>query len=401
MKHGKRLHADIGFSGLHRTFNCPGWIQFWKERKKQYRKKYKRDFEEKQSAPAAEGELLHEYSEQIIWEQITPDDIPDENHRESVQVYTDFVSRLFTETHPSAEADGTYLVEETLSLEHLGGDCWGTPDFAIWTPGKRLDVVDAKFGRYPVEPENNKQDMAAALAVMEQEHVGWDFKEIYLWISQPRCEHDKGPNRSWKVPLSAMKVFRPKLFDVIQEVQKKNAPLGAGEWCKFCPCIQDMDGIPSCPEIALEAQALTRSEFKNFNPVKPDKLTDSELCLVLENAAAFEYWLDECKKEGFHRQVSGDGVPGMKLIKSPGRSSIDKRAYDKWVKKENKTNTLDMEVFYREEPLTVSQFRKKAEEVGYTPEDYQGVIKKSDGSVKLVPVTDGRTEIIPAAWEFE
>ena len=193
-----------------------------------------------------------------------------------------------------------------------------------------------------------------------------------------------------------MKLFRPQLFDIIQFVQKKNAPLAAGEWCKFCPCIQDMNGIPSCPEIALEAQALTRSEFKNFDPVKPDKLTNSELCLVLENAAAFEYWLEECKKEGFHRQATGDGIPGMKFVRSPGRSSIDKRAYDKFVNKY--TFHTDM---YRQEPLTVTQFKKIMQESDMIPEDYQGVIKKSDGTIKLVPDSDGRIEIIPAAWEFE
>ena len=390
--HKSRKHALIGFSSMARTRNCPGWVQFFVERKKQYKKKFGKEWEEKQKPAAAEGERLHELSENVLLEKLTLDDINDED-RGPVSCYTDLIDEIYAQHNPDTVQ---YLVEEKLSLEHLGGDCSGTPDCGVWSPGERIDMVDAKFGRGLVEPEKNYQLLTQLLAACEREDIGWEFKEIYLWISQPLVEHDKGPNRAWKIDISTVKLWRVELFDLIQMVMKPNAPLCAGAHCKWCPNLEDMDGIPSCPEIALEAKELARTEFDKFDPIAPEAATNSQLALILENADALRYWLDQCEAEGYARQVRGDSIPDVKIVRNPGRSSIDKKAYGEFV-----NEFEDTEGFYRSEPLTVGDFKKLMDENEIDYSEWQHVIKKGEGSLKLVSASDTRSEYIPAKVEFD
>jgi len=157
-----------------------------------------------------------------------------------------------------------------------------------------------------------------------------------------------------------------------------------------------MDGIPSCPEIALEAKELARTEFDKFDPIAPETATNSQLALILENADALRYWLDQCEAEGYARQVRGDSIPDVKIVRNPGRSSIDKKAYGEFV-----NEFEDTEGFYRSEPLTVGDFKKLMDENEIDYSEWQHVIKKGEGSLKLVSASDTRSEYIPAKVEFD
>lgn len=392
VNHNEREHALIGFSGMHRTRNCWGWIQFFQKRLEQYKKKFGRDYKEAPKPAAEAGTILHELSEEVILNGGDYSNVPEES-KDAVACYVDLIDDIYSKHNPETVQ---YLVEEKLDLTHLGGDCWGTPDTAIWSPGERLDVIDAKFGRGLVEPDGNEQLLSQGLGCVERDDIGWDFEEIYLWISQPLAEHDKGPNRAWKIDISKLKLWRVELFDLIQEVMKPNAMLCAGEWCKWCPCLYDMDGIPSCPEVELQAQALARTEFSDFNPIAPEDASNSQLALILECADALEYWLGQCKLEGYRRQIHGEGIPDAKLVHVKGKSSIDKRAYDKFA-----AEFEDVEPFYRNNPLTVGDFRKLMKEWELDHSEWAHVLKQGEGSIKLVTGVDTRSEYIPAELEFK
>lgn len=389
--HSERAHADFGFSGMKRTRNCWGWVQLWKARQELFVKKFGKPWKEKDKPAAKEGTRLHELGETAIVDD-TLDGVPEED-RDAVGCYYNLCNKIY-ELHNQDTVQ--FEVEETLDLSHLGGDCWGTPDFACWSPGERIDVVDAKFGRGLVEPDNNDQLLSQMLGLLEREDIGWDFKEFYVWISQPLAEHDKGPNRSWQPHISKLKLWRDELHDILQAAQKPNAPLCAGDWCKWCPNIGDMDGgIPGCPEIEMEAKALARTEFAEFDPVKPEALSGSELATILPMLDAFEEWIEACRLEGYNRQLAGDNIPDTKLVRYAGRSSIDKKAYDEFA-----DGFDDINIFYRQEPLTVGSFRKLMEEFDIDYNEWKHVIKRGEGGLKLVTGTDTRAEYIPARLEF-
>jgi hypothetical protein len=389
--HGSRAHADFGFSSMTRTRNCWGWVPFWKKRKALYEEKTGKPYVEKDSPAAKEGTRLHELGEQAILSN-TLDAVPEED-RDAVGCYVDLCNEIYS-LHNSDTVQ--FEVEVALDLSHLGADCWGTPDFVCWSPGERIDVVDAKFGRMLVDPTDNYQLLSQLLGLVEREDVSWDFKEFYVWISQPLAAHDQGPNRCWQVDISKLKLWRVELHDLLQEASKPNAILCAGDWCKWCPNIGELSGIPGCPEIELEAKALARSEFAEFDPVKPTDLQDSELAMILPIANVFRDWLDACELEGYNRKMAGDNIPEIKLVRNPGRSSIDKVAYDKFA-----DQFEEISIFYRREPLTVTSFKKLMDEFEIEYSEWKHVVKKGEGSLKLVTGKDSRTEYIPAEVEFK
>ena len=113
--------------------------------------------------------------------------------RTAVERYVTFIADL----EGGYPDEFEYLVEEKVDLRHLGGDCWGTLDYASWVVGKDLYVCDYKHGLVTVEADNNKQLKIYASGILED--VGYDFEYIYLVIVQPRAAHVNGVIRSQRV----------------------------------------------------------------------------------------------------------------------------------------------------------------------------------------------------------
>jgi len=361
--HGNRQHAVLSPSTAERWFNCPGSLRLSRGKRST-------------SGPAALiGTEAHEYASDILLEKSALDNIPDDDMRKSVERYVEFVDNL----EESYGSEYEYLVEEQVDLSHLGGDCWGTMDYASWVVGEDLYVCDYKHGLVTVEAQDNKQLKIYALGILEE--IGYDFKYVYLVIAQPRAAHVNGPIRSQRVTPAHMKVFKNQLKEAIKETKNENAQLAAGSWCQYCPA------IGHCPEIVGTAQELARVEFadsisgSNNRLPSLDTITDDQLARIVEHTRAFRAWLDGCGIEAVERIQKGSELAGLKLVRSPGRA--------RWRDPDN----LPTE-FTKAVPITITEAKQQFEDV-------EQFIERPEGRIIAVSSDDGRPLYISAQVEFE
>jgi len=361
--HEEQKHAVLSPSTAGRWFECPGSIRLSRGRRSI-------------SGPAAiEGTLAHRFAGDILNERSGLDDIPDDGMRSAVSRYVEFVENL----EGGYSEDPEYIVEESVDLRHLGGDCWGTLDYASWVIGEDLYVVDYKHGVVPVEAGDNKQLMIYALGLLEK--IGYDFKHIYIVIVQPRAAHVNGQVRSQRLTPASMKVFKNRLTEAIKETKHEHAQLSAGAWCQYCPA------IGYCPEIVGAAQELAKIEFADSVSSTTsglpsiDAITDDQLSRIIDHTRAFRAWLDACGEEGVKRIQDGSDLCGLKLVRSPGRA--------RWKDPDNLPKT-----YYRQVPSTITEMRK-------TKDDVEKYIERPEGKIIAVDSDDGRALYISPQVEFE
>ncbi len=105
-------------------------------------------------------------------------------------------------------AEGTLLVEERCSIEHLTGEpgAMGTADMVVIRPDTELIIGDLKFGRgVEVSPENNRQEMGYALAVIKKHELETLVERVRLVIFQPRT--GDGKPKEWVVSMKDLLAF--------------------------------------------------------------------------------------------------------------------------------------------------------------------------------------------------
>ena len=360
--HEERQHATLSPSTAERWFNCPGSLRLSRGRRSV------------SGEAAIIGTTAHEYASDILAEKSDLDNIPDDDMRRAVQRYVEFVYNLEEGYSEAPE----YLIEEQVDLRHLGGDCWGTLDYASWNIGRDLYVVDYKHGIVPVEVPNNKQLMIYALGLLEE--IGYDFKYIYIVIVQPRAAHVGGPIRSQRLTPNTFKVFKKQLEQAMAETKDKYASLAAGTWCQYCPA------IGRCPEIVGTAQALAKVEFGEGPPTEGEPLpslntiTDDQLGVIIEHTRAFRAWLDGCSEEAVARISAGRELSGLKLVRSPGRA--------RWKDPDNLPTELTIA-----KPMTITEAKQQFD-------DLEEFIERPEGKIVAVSSEDGRALYISPKVEF-
>ncbi len=355
-------HASLPPSGSNRWFNCPGSINL------------SRGMTSKETAAGIEGTLAHEYASEILLEEVSVDDIPTKNMRDAVGRYIEFIQNL----EDSYEDEFDYMVEGKIDLTHLGGDVWGTLDYASWQFDKDLYVIDYKNGLVTIEVKDNTQLLIYALGLLEE--IGYDFRYVYIVIAQPRAAHAFGSIRSCRYTPETMLKFKDILIKKIKATKKDNAPLKAGTWCQYCPA------VGKCPEVVGFAQSIARTEF-SIVPYEEDafpelnKLTNEQLSRIVMHTRAFRAFLDNAAEEAVVRQEDGQDIPGMKIVHAPGRA--------RWRDPDNLPTELTIA-----KPMTITEAREQFD-------DLEEFIEHPEGKLITVPEADGRPLYISAKKEFK
>ncbi len=290
------VHSKIGASSMYRWSNCPGSVRM------------SEGIESKSSVYAEEGTLAHAYAADLLEIGKHPSGASAEII-ESVMVYVETV-RSDAGTNP-------IQVEVKFDLSNLFPGMFGTSDAVVYDPiSKILRVYDYKHGSgLIVEVSSggvgNSQLMYYALGALLS--TNQSCSDVELVIVQPRANHPDGPVRRFRFKSFDLVEFSADLIDAAKKTTDPNAPLVAGDWCRFCPAA----GI--CPELGNKALRLAKQEFSPAIKYDPRALSET-----LSKISLLEDYAKSVREFAYAEAEHGRCPPGWKLVaKRPVRKWRD------------------------------------------------------------------------------
>jgi hypothetical protein len=164
--------------------------------------------------------------------------------------------------------------------------------------GRRAFILDWKFGSgVAVEADDNPQLMFYAAAAMRTPEVQWVFDEcdeIECIIVQPPSV------KRWVTTTKRIKAFEQELAMAVKISQMPDAPLNAGDHCRWCAA------KPTCPKMTGMADRALHAQL--------DSLDVAQISEYLKKADMLEQWITDVR--GLAHQVldAGKPVPGFKLV---------------------------------------------------------------------------------------
>jgi len=280
-------------------------------------------------------------------------------------------------------------------------ELFGTVDAGIYEPWGELIAIDFKYGKgVIVDVERNDQIMYYALGLLQRVlELGEEPTRITLVVVQPRAQHVDGPIRSWETSREELLRFGEELARDADATKAPNAPLVAGEHCRFCPAAMFLraDGrVETCQELHRTELAEVVDSLPNDLEEPADARLPAandpvDLSRALKVAQFLDWWAGEVKKMAQHAAEGGLHIPGYKLVQ--GRSQRrwnDEGAVERALKRKRGVKQEDI---YSKKLRSPAQLEKNPK-VG---KDWvRGHCYKPPGKTVLAPEADPRPEV-PAA----
>jgi hypothetical protein len=232
--------------------------------------------------------------------------------------------------------------------------------------GDTAYVIDWKFGDgIAVDAEQNEQLMYYAAAAMRTPEVAWVFDgavAIECVIIQPPVI------RQWTTTPARIKAFEKELKQAVKVSAQPNAPLKAGDHCKFCPA------RPTCPQMTGAVDRALK--------VKLDAIDDDMLGAYAANAVLLQGWIDSINELVQTKIEKGYKIPGWKMVAKKGR-----RQWADEAKAAAALTELGIDP-YKKELLSPAQAEKKVKNL---PDEL--VVSVSSGDT-LAPESDPRPAVL-------
>ena len=303
---------------------------------------------------------------------LIPDPAVTDEMMEAVEVYVNHITFL-REQGPSFES-----VEQKLDLSEYHPELFGTADYvAYFSQTKTLHVVDYKHGRgIPVDVIGNSQLRYYGLGALHMNK--FPVEKVILTIVQPRCYHPDGPVRSWETDSFEMLEFAADLIEDAIRTEDPNAPLVAGDHCRFCPA------QPTCPKPREQAMALATSGFTDLTVIPAEKIA-----LYLSKIPEIKAWCEAIHQYAHQQAALGNVPPGWKLV--------DKRANRRWIEnldEQEMEKVLGLDVAYMYDTKLKSPAAIEKLLRGKNQKELLNtfIVKESSGKT-LVPVNDDRPPV--------
>ena len=369
---GEIAHASFGASNSKRRMACPGSL------------KAEERFPDESSPFAELGTAAHELGEHCLENNIEDvalciggsfnDHIVDDNMATAVQTYVNFVRATEAE-----EAPALLRLEQRFSLEDLDPPMpmFGTSDCTIY--GKEtgnLWIIDYKHGQgVAVDVEDNAQLKYYALgAVLKIGHKA-PINQVHTAIVQPRASHRDGSIRTYSYTKDEILDFGTDLIDAAHAALAPDAPLIAGDHCKFCKAA----GV--CSALRGNALAVAQDEFGAIKSV--DDLTPEEIGAYMDKLPLIEEWIKSLRRHAHTMLEAGTSVPGFKLVeKRPTRRWKNQEELLDWAASEN----LEDEEIFEKKIKSPAQIEKVVGKKN-VPSD---LIMSVSTGLSMVPDTDRR-----------
>jgi len=284
-------HSEFGGSQAERIMNCPGSVIL------------SRGVPNKTNDSSEEGTAAHACLEfivnnrKLLKNKVTRKKILDKAEEsftigESGKTYywtKDMIAdalNALTWLQEQLSPRSTIYVEQKLDASKFTTDDQGsTLDLAManWN-ARELIVADYKYGKHPVQVENNAQLIYYALAMIIF-LKGWKkFDRIRCVIIQPRAHHKDGVIREWYISVDDAIKWGKRFKKSVNLALKPNAPLKySDKYCFFClgkkkcPVMKakqtqgDFDELPNEDQKEVSAMGTTKKASKKKAKKKVSK----------------------------------------------------------------------------------------------------------------------------------
>lgn len=326
------------------------------------------------SSYADEGTLLHDTIADILDKGGKPEDHIGRQHAEIVLTQDLIEDKLLPALAALDEVDPEgvmeYAVESRVGFGDLLPDVFGSTDL-LGRIGDRAVVLDWKFGDgVAVEVEENPQLLFYAAAAIRTPETAWVFdgaKEVELIIVQPPSV------KRWTTTVTRIKAFEKELVRAVKTALKPDAPLAAGDHCKWCAA------KPICPLMTGAIDRLVKE--------KVDALPVEQIAHYLDQLPLIESFLKDLQQLAHGLMEEGRKVPGWKLV--------NKRAMRKWIDEKEAVAYLSeagLDPWDEPKPLSPAKAEKALKALKMKlPDDL--VVSVSSGST-LAPESDPRPAVV-------
>ena len=288
----------VGGSTAKRVIGCPGSVALCATMPPKPSSKY-----------ADEGTLLHDAIAQVLDKNVKPESLlgmtyqDQELTQELIDNKLHVALDLLGQVDPNLEME--YAVETEVGFGDFLPDVFGSCDL-LGRIGDRAIVLDWKFGDgVSVSVEENEQLLFYAAAAMRTESVKWVFDgatEIECVIIQPPMI------RRWVTTVERVKQFELQLLQAVKASEKKDAPIEAGEHCRWC------SAKPVCPKMTGAVDRALHLQLESLDA--------SKIGAYLGNCDLLEQWITDLRALAHQMLEADKPVPGWKLV--------NKRAMRQW-----------------------------------------------------------------------
>lgn len=360
-------HAILSPSGSHRWLNCVPSARLELE------------FENKESAAAAEGSAAHALCEHKLKKALRMrssrpvSDYDSDEMEEHSDAYVAFVMEQLEIARQSCK-DPLVLIEQRLDFTCFVPNGFGTGDCIIVTDGS-IHIIDLKYGMgLLVFAENNPQLKIYALGALELFESIYNIQEVSMTIFQPRRENIS----TWTIPVEELKTWAEnELKPKAQKAFNGEGEYLPGEWCTFCRA------AVKCRARADEKLRMAQAEFQ-----LPPLLSDAEIEEILGKLPDLIKWANQITAYATDAAVNhGKEWDGYKIV--AGRS-VRKFKNDEAVIEAAKASGYK-DIFHQS-LITLTEMEKLMGKKQFQ-EILGDYIFKSPGKPALVPITDKRPAI--------
>ncbi len=365
-------HAFLSPSSAERWFNCTrsAWLS--------------EQFPDLGSVFASEGTEAHRLCEYLLHEMLG---IPDVDPRpgmtyyrpemqEAAEGYVQFI-REKLEAWKAKGVKPEVFIEQRVDLRAYIPESMGTSDCVI-VADDEIGIVDFKYGMYRV-PASSLQLRIYALGACELFRNLYDFSRVRMAIYQPRL------NAVDEVSMDVAELYAWAEKELKPRAELAFAGQGeysVGEWCRNCRARR------TCRELAARQLEIAKYEFKD-----PPLLTDEEISDVLSRVDELVSWAEGVREYALQSALDGRKFAGWKLVEG---KSVRKFSDDAVVASRMEAVGVDP---YEKKMLGLTALEKKLGKKEFQ-KLLADLVVRSKAKPMLVPVTDKRAELIPAAAEF-
>lgn len=375
-----KKHAKLSASGSSKWIFCSGSVEAESKVAK------------KQSVYAEEGTLAHELADMCLKKKVDSSTfigktitcesdgkvlstVVDKEMAKFVQEYLDYVRSFETK-------NSQLYTEDKVDFSNITPDGFGTMDAAILDYDTGVcHIFDLKYGQgVEVSAIENTQGQLYALGFYNELKCLDIIKSFVIHIVQPR----KYNYSEWEISLEDLIKFGEFAKQKAKEALTPGAKRTPGyKQCEFCAARH------SCTALDKFTQEIISADFDNLDEIDSDKISDDRVKLILDNKKLIESFLNAVENKAFERLVSGEKIPGYKVVRG----------------KSNRKWTDEAQAILIEK-LGDKAFEKKL--IGITEAEKQLKKKevdeltyKPEGKLTLAPESDKRPAVTSVSEDFE